>query len=279
MHDINNKICSIKYYILYYDSKLKNSEDLVQKIFIIFGASRSSFFGWLKNYREGTLKLAKSKRIKKNHKLVPEICSFIKNTINDCKTMTIKEICYLIKYKFNKKISSKSIYRFLKINNITYKKVYIKNNPIEKKKLNLLRNNFNKKITYVKKNKIISIDETAIYLNCNPSYGWAQRGEKCIILKNTNLISKRYTLLLAISNMCEGSINKEKYLNFINDIIKKVGKSYGLLMDNATIHKSKIFKDYVRHQKLNVIYNIPYNPETNPIEYVFGWLKNYVKRK
>lgn len=33
----------------------------------------------------------------------------------------------------------------------------------------------------------------------------------------------------------------------------------------------------VGDQKINVIYNIPYNPETNPIEYVFGWLKNYVK--
>ena len=49
-------------------------------------------------------------------------------------------------------------------------------------------------------------------------------------------------------------------------------------MDNATIHKTNIFKKYIKDHKLDVIYNIPYNPETNPIENVFGWLKNYVKR-
>ena len=58
----------------------------------------------------------KNKRIKKNHKLTNEVCSFIKETINDCKTITIKEIVTLIKLKFNKKISKQSIYRFLKIN-------------------------------------------------------------------------------------------------------------------------------------------------------------------
>ncbi len=49
-------------------------------------------------------------------------------------------------------------------------------------------------------------------------------------------------------------------------------------MDNASIHTSEILKNYTKEQKLNVIYNIPYNPETNPIENVFGWLKNSVKR-
>ncbi len=286
MHDINIKVCSIKYYLCYYSSILKNSNDLIQKIYIIFDVPRSTFYGWLKNYNEGILTLPKSERIRKNHKLTDEICSFIKNTINDYKTITINEIATSIKLKFNKKISTKSIYKFLKINKITYKRIHIKNNPIKKKKLRIHRHKFIKKIKCIKRNKIISIDETAIYLNCNPSYGWAQRGEKCIIIKNTNLVPKRYTLLLAISNrsiihtyMCMGSVKKEQYLDFIKNVVNKVGKSYGLLMDNASIHTSEIFKNYTKEQKLNVIYNIPYNPETNPIENVFGWLKNSVKRK
>lgn len=285
MHDKNIKIYSIKYYLCHYNSKLKNSNDLIQKIYIIFNVPRSTFYGWLNDHTQGILKLTINKRIKKNYKLTDEICSFIKDIINDCKTITIKEIVTLIKLKFNKKISIQSIYKFLKINKLTYKRVYIKNNPIKQKRLKSLRYNFIKKIKYTKRNKIISIDETAIYLNCNPSHGWAKRGEKCIIIKNTKLKSKRYTLLLAISNksivhtyICEGSINKEKYLDFIKNIIKKVGRSYGLLMDNARIHTSKIFKNYTKDQKINVIYNIPYNPETNPIENVFGWLKNSVKR-
>ncbi len=34
----------------------------------------------------------------------------------------------------------------------------------------------------------------------------------------------------------------------------------------------------VKYLRIMWIYNIPYNPETIPIENVFGWLKNYVKR-
>jgi len=48
-------------------------------------------------------------------------------------------------------------------------------------------------------------------------------------------------------------------------------------MDNATIHKTKIFKSYAEQEKINVLYNIPYNPETNPIEMIFSPVKNYVR--
>lgn len=44
-------------------------------------------------------------------------------------------------------------------------------------------------------------------------------------------------------------------------------------MDNARIHTSKIFKEYVKNSKINVIYNVPYNPESNPIENIFSGVK------
>ena len=73
---------------------------------------------------------------------------------------------------------------------------------------------------------------------------------------------------MAISNkkvmlyiIYEKSINREKYIKFIKDLIKRYGKKYTLLMDNATIHKTKKFKKYTTDENINVLYNIPYNPE------------------
>lgn len=144
---------------------------------------------------------------------------------------------------------------------------------------------FYEQINKITKDNIISIDETAIYLNSKCTRGWAQKGCKCIIKERDNKIfQKKYSLLMAISNkqvmlyiIHENSINGQKYLDFIKELIKEYGKKYTLLMDNATIHKTKKFRDYIEHKKIDVLYNIPYNPETNPIEMLFSPIKNNVK--
>jgi DDE superfamily endonuclease len=51
------------------------------------------------------------------------------------------------------------------------------------------------------------------------------------------------------------------------------GNRYTILMDNATIHKTKIFKEYVEKNEISIVYNIPYNP----IEMIFSPLKRYTK--
>ena len=47
-------------------------------------------------------------------------------------------------------------------------------------------------------------------------------------------------------------------------------------MDNAIIHKSATFNKFVNDNHLKVIYNVPYCPQFNSIEYVFGSLKKYI---
>ena len=48
-------------------------------------------------------------------------------------------------------------------------------------------------------------------------------------------------------------------------------------MDNASIHKSKDFmQKFIRYY--NVLYNAPYTPQLNPIEFSFSKLKYLVKK-
>ena len=49
-------------------------------------------------------------------------------------------------------------------------------------------------------------------------------------------------------------------------------------MDNASIHKSKVFKDYFMNSH-SVMYNAPYSPQLNPIELAFSIIKRDIKAK
>jgi len=48
-------------------------------------------------------------------------------------------------------------------------------------------------------------------------------------------------------------------------------------MDNVNFHHSKSVVDLVNNSHNNILYNLPYNPQTNPVEFVFKIIKNFVK--
>ena len=50
-------------------------------------------------------------------------------------------------------------------------------------------------------------------------------------------------------------------------------------MDNSVIHKSKIIKNIIENSNNQLLYSVPYHPETNAIEEFFSQLKHYKKRK
>ena len=50
-------------------------------------------------------------------------------------------------------------------------------------------------------------------------------------------------------------------------------------MDNARIHKAKIIREVIEESKNELLYSIPYHPETNAIEEFFSQLKHYIKKQ
>ena len=52
-----------------------------------------------------------------------------------------------------------------------------------------------------------------------------------------------------------------------------------ILLDNARIHHAIIVKDYLKTRlQLNLVFNVPYSPEYNPIERVFNDIKCNLKK-
>jgi transposase len=70
----------------------------------------------------------------------------------------------------------------------------------------------------------------------------------------------------------KNSINGETFCTFVANL--QYPKGTILLMDNASIHKTKEFKNILLSKGYQVIYTPPYSPEFNPIELIFGIIKN-----
>ena len=160
--------------------------------------------------------------------------------------------------------------------------MYVKNIPYDEDKIIDLKTELKNKINVDNKDNFISYDEMSIYLNSVPYKGWSPKGKDCFIkTKNKTIFNKRYSLGMSIDvNSNIDFTIKEKALNSIhfNSFMKKINKKNDkiIFLDNASIHKNKLFKNDIEENKWNNIYNIPYHSHLNPIEYVFSLLRKKI---
>jgi transposase len=68
-------------------------------------------------------------------------------------------------------------------------------------------------------------------------------------------------------------------IEFYDNYIKNKYENHLIIMDNAVIHKSKIIKNTIENSNNELLYSVPYHPETNAIEEFFSQLKHYIKKE
>lgn len=281
-------------YTIYFALHLYSNRTIINlnidQILNIINIVKSTLYQWIKLYAHDPyftdIKFAYHKRI---------IDKFIrKSKLNDiCKKYIIK---YMIANPtFNMKrlrknifdlfminVSKTTIYRLFKSHNLTYKKVqtnkYKKSEDIFEQEKHKLK----QQITKARRN-IISIDETSIELGLRQTKGWTLKGHRCF--RKSTIKRQRYSLLLAINKtkvigfqLVKNSFNGESFKTFISDIIIPKSKKASLLMDNARIHHYRKFVDQMKEDNINIIYNVPYSPQFNPIEYIFNVLKTEIRK-
>ena len=162
-----------------------------------------------------------------------------------------------------------------------YSKVILTKPHIRASKIKIFKDQLKKSLM----KDTISIDETGIDTHIEHNYGWSKFGKKIIMSKTYP--RKRYTMITALgfkeiihSKIINGSCNGEIFLKFIKELLKKssIENKWSIIIDNARIHHYKKFKEYIKNfNNINIIYNVPYSPETNPIEKVFKDIKKYLK--
>ena len=269
--------------------KLYSKLNSIRKVSELLNCSKSSLQRWIERYYE--TKYVNRKDYKPRESIITnEILNFISELIKKNPTIILSKIKKEIIKKFNVKISK--TYLFYIIRNklkITYKQLRKKYYP-EKKLATLKKDKEEFYKTIIDKNKrnIISIDETAFYLNMTRNLGRSDKGKRCYktvhkyqFVKLNFICAIKYGEVIGYKlykNDGHG-IDNVKFNNFYNDFIKNKYKNYLLILDNARFHKSKDVVDNIKNSQNQIIYTIPYNPSCNPIENFFSQLKNYVKNK
>ncbi len=272
-HSIDYKIHAIKYY-----KKHKS----FRKTCSIFGCSKSSLQRWLNKYRN-TKSLKRKKRIEKV--VIPEEEKlFVKDFVKDHPNITVQIITKEVNKMFNKKYHYLKIYYLLKELKISYKKLRLKYFPKKGNEKEELCE-FYKSLLKEDVNNIISLDETAIYINMIKDYGYSKKGRRAYY-KTSTYPFKKYNLLCAIKNnkiigaeLYDSALDKEKFKLFLEKFVKNKYENHVLLMDNAKFHHNKEVKDYIRSINNRILYTIRYHAENNPIENFFNQLKHYIKLK
>lgn len=223
------------------------------------------------------------KRKMYSRKITLKIENYVEKYINKKNQININYLLKYIKNKFKINLKKSSIYKLL--DKLGYSKKKIKRKLINKNELvghTKKVENFIKKINNLNQDKVYSYDESHIHLNMTQNYGWSKKGEPCSYYPK-NLTRKKYSLMLLLSNkkvikyhIKEGSVKGEDFKNFLEELDLEEG--IHIILDNAKCHKTKSVSNYVRNQNYKLVFNIPYSPNTNPIEMAFSKIKHFVRK-
>lgn len=254
-HDLKAKV--VKYYHTYSDS--------YRNISRIFDISKSTVHRWI--YEKMTVDKHKDDTIDE----------LIDTYINNNPLTQLKYIKNYLYQEHNIVVSLTTIWRKIRVLGISRKKVYKRKtltcNTPEIKKEFIAKVNNHKKTIYC-------LDETSIEVHVHPSYGYTKKGKRCYYDSKTKRNPKKLHGIFMISpenivnyELHDGPINQEKLISFLSN-----SKFDGdILMDNCSIHHGKLVKNYLSKEGVDVLYNVAYSPELNPIEEVFGIFKRNLR--
>jgi transposase len=129
-------------------------------------------------------------------------------------------------------------------------------------------------------------DETTVKACDVRGRGYAPRGETPVV--NRTAKKEDVSMISAITNkgkiywkLHEGSINAEKFKEFVERLTYGKKRKVYLILDNAKIHHSKILSKWAEENKKRaaLFYLPPYSPDLNPDEHVNSDVKYGVGSK
>jgi len=282
------RLAAIKYYV-------KHNSDpyfYVKSINEIFDIAVSTFYIWLDKYgadvssfNDLLLQGERKQCNKKESKITATIRKYIVHLFTKLRSSSALNVKRNVLRNFNVHISIPYIYKILREENVTYKKISTTKWPFTEAKLKKEKQKLKKEIDERKEKDIISFDETSIVINMQTSKGWSKSGQRCERYFKRSQV--RYSLGLAInkkdvvkSKLIQRSFKGDEVTFFMNDLSSLLNDPhlYTILMDNARTHTCKKMKLLINDKNIDVLFNIKYHPQSNPVEYVFGILKQKLRK-
>jgi len=129
--------------------------------------------------------------------------------------------------------------------------------------------------------KLVAVDECGFDQRCVPVYSYAPKGYPAVLTYLPNTKDRnRVTMVMGIDSstgshfehLLQYPCNSGAFAVFLNDLTFPEGT--GIILDNASIHKTKEVQEVAKGKGYTLLFTPPYTPEANPIEMVFGVIKN-----
>jgi transposase len=122
---------------------------------------------------------------------------------------------------------------------------------------------------------ILFADEASVRTDYHAGTTWAPIGQTPVVIssavrhsvKIVSAIGQRGELSFQVH---EGSMNAERFIEFLHSVLHDVGTPVFLVVDGSSVHKAKIVTEYVTSTggRLELFFLPPYSPDLNPDEWV-----------
>lgn len=130
--------------------------------------------------------------------------------------------------------------------------------------------------------ELIAVDETSIYVDDSPRYGYTLKGTRCVHRRKCPVRTGRVTLLLAVSptrgvvhhEVVKGSVTSDRFAGFVRNISAPGSTA---ILDNAVFHKTAAVREAAQGAGISLLFTPPYSPEFNPIEGCFSVMKQALR--
>lgn len=118
-------------------------------------------------------------------------------------------------------------------------------------------------------------DETAVREDANWVRGYAPKGQTPVLAVPARWVKR--SMISAISprgevafRIVEGTINAERFVEFLAALVEDAPRKVILVVDNLRVHHAKVVSDGLADQqdRIELAFLPPYDPEANPDEYL-----------
>lgn len=114
---------------------------------------------------------------------------------------------------------------------------------------------------------LVFLDESSINLAYTRLYGRAKSNRRI----NEGIKDVRFVF--------EGTLNKELFAEYVRfQLTPSLEKNDIVILDNCSVHHSKLVRNVLQECGVKVLYLPPYSPDFNPIELMWAYIKNILKR-
>lgn len=265
-----------------------------EKVAKAYNFDRSCIYHWLKQFDKGGYEALESKMPPGAEPIITaETDEWLKQTVltstpvkfgYDTNLWTCTILSEILEQKIGVKVSDRAVGLHLKAIGLTCQKPEYQDLKRDDRKIEHFVKDIFPKIQRIAEKMGADIafeDEAGVGIMTRHGRTWGESGKTPVV--KVSMLRGGYNVLSAVTaqgemsySIKDGTINGEKFIEFLEELILNRSRPLILLVDHATFHRSKLVRDYVRAHRSQIrILLLPKRaPEFNPDEQVWNEVKN-----